>query len=161
VQHLWAPWRSSYIQAPKEAECFLCRKSRENADAANLVVVRRRACFGLLNAYPYTAGHLMVAPYKHTGELEQLSDAELTEMMQLTILCKRLLTSALKPDGFNIGLNLGAAAGAGVLDHLHLHIVPRWSGDTNFTTVLADTRVLPQSLDEVLRRLTDELKTLC
>jgi ATP adenylyltransferase len=157
---LWAPWRSSYFEKPKEAGCFLCRKSRENDDAANLVVVRARSCFGLLNAYPYTAGHLMVAPYRHTGELEELGDEELTEMMRLTKLCKRLLANALKPEGFNVGFNLGAVAGAGVLDHVHMHIVPRWGGDTNFMTVLSETRVLPQALDEIYKMLTVELKTI-
>ncbi len=102
----------------------------------------------------------MIAPYKHTGELEELADEELTEMMRLTKLCKSLLTRALKPEGFNVGINLGVVAGAGVLDHVHMHIVPRWGGDTNFMTVLGETRVPPQALGEIHQMLTTELKAV-
>jgi ATP adenylyltransferase len=122
-------------------------------DAKNYIVIRERNCFALLNTYPYNAGHLMVAPYKHTGELDDLSEQELSELMALTRRGKQLLAKALKPDGFNIGLNLGRSAGAGVLDHVHMHIVPRWNGDTNYMPVIADTHVVPQALDELYATL--------
>jgi ATP adenylyltransferase len=153
MEHLWAPWRIRYILGEKEEGCFFCRKSQEADDAKNHILIRDRTCFALLNVYPYNAGHLMVAPYKHTGELDDLSNQELAELMVLTRRCKQVLARAIKPHGFNIGLNLGRPAGAGVLDHLHIHIVPRWEGDTNFMPVLADTHVLPQALDELYQVL--------
>ena len=116
-------------------------------DAKNFILIRERTCFALLNAYPYNSGHVMVAPYKHTAELDDLAETELADIMTLTRRCKQVLTRALKPDGFNIGMNLGRAAGAGVEDHMHLHIVPRWNGDTNFMTIADDIRVVPQALD--------------
>ena len=159
MEHLWAPWRIRYILGEKEEGCFFCRKPQESDDAKNHVVIRERNCFALLNTFPYNAGHLMVAPYQHTGELDDLSEQELSDLMGLTRRCKQLLAKAMKPDGFNIGLNLGRCAGAGVVDHLHVHIVPRWNGDTNFMPVLADTHVVPQALDELyaaLRRSIEE-----
>jgi len=107
----------------------------------------------MLNAYPYNAGHLMVAPYKHTGELDDLTEGELADLLLLTRRCKTVLTRALKPDGFNVGINLGQVAGAGILDHVHIHIVPRWNGDTNFMTVTANVRVVPQALDDMYATL--------
>ena len=153
MEHLWAPWRIRYILGEKETGCFFCRKSQEADDAKNHILIRDRNCFALFNTYPYNAGHLMVTPYKHTGELDDLSDQELTELMLLMRRCKQLLARAIKPHGFNIGLNLGRPAGAGVLDHVHIHIVPRWDGDTNFMPVLADTHVVPQALDELYEML--------
>ena len=159
MEHLWAPWRIRYILSEKEAGCFLCRKPQEADDAKNHILIRDRTCFALLNAYPYNAGHLMVAPYKHTGDLDDLTEQELADLMALTRRCKQLLTRAIKPEGFNIGLNLGRVAGAGVEDHVHIHIVPRWNGDTNYMPVIGDVRVLPQALDEMyaeLKRHTDQ-----
>jgi ATP adenylyltransferase len=153
MEQLSAPWRIRYILGEKESGCFFCKKSQEKDDAKNHVVIRDRTCFALLNTFPYNAGHLMVAPYKHTGELDDLAETELADLMSLTRRCKQLLSRAIKPHGFNIGLNLGRCAGAGVLDHVHVHIVPRWDGDTNFMPVLADTHVLPQALDELYRTL--------
>jgi ATP adenylyltransferase len=153
MQHLWAPWRMGYIRGPKEEGCFFCRKTQENKDAANYVLVRDCTCFAMLNSFPYSPGHLMVAPYKHTGEMDDLSEQELADLMLLTRRCRQLLTRVVQPHGFNIGFNLGAVAGAGVLDHLHLHIVPRWQGDTNFMPVVSDTKVLPQALDEIYQLL--------
>ena len=158
MDSLSAPWRIRYILGEKEPGCFFCRKSQEAADAKNHIVIRERQCFALLNTYPYNAGHLMVAPYKHTGEIDELSAQEITEISALVVRCKQLLAKAIKPHGFNIGLNLGRCAGAGVLDHVHWHIVPRWDGDTNFMPVLADTHVLPQALDEIYDLLVKELK---
>lgn len=157
MDSLWAPWRIRYILGERESGCFFCRKPQENADAKNHILIRDRTGFVLLNTYPYNVGHLMIAPYKHTGELTDLANDELADLMLLTRRCQQILQRAMKPQGFNIGINLGQVAGAGVLDHVHLHIVPRWSGDTNFMPVLADTRVLPQALDEVYELLRKHL----
>jgi ATP adenylyltransferase len=157
MEQLWAPWRIRYILGEKETGCFFCRKSQESDDAKNHVVLRERNCFALLNTFPYNAGHLMIAPYKHTAEIDDLSEQELFDIMALTRRCKQLLQKAIKPSGFNIGFNLGRSAGAGVLDHVHLHVVPRWDGDTNFMPVLADTHVLPQALDELYAMLRKQL----
>ena len=157
MEQLWAPWRIRYILGERESGCFFCRKSQESDDAKNHVVIRARTCFALLNEYPYNAGHLMVAPYKHTGDLDDLAESELAELMSLTRRCKQLLSRAIKPQGFNVGINLGRTAGAGVLDHVHMHIVPRWDGDTNFMPVLADTHVVPQALDELYQLLMKHL----
>lgn len=157
MDSLWAPWRIRYILGEKEEGCFLCRKPQSPDDARHHVLIRDRNCFVLLNTYPYNPGHLMVAPYQHTGDLEALAEPTLTEMMTLTVRCQQLLRRAMQPDGFNIGLNLGKVAGAGVLDHVHLHIVPRWNGDTNYMPVLADTRVMPQALDELYENLRQHL----
>lgn len=148
MERLWAPWRIRYILGEREAGCFFCRKPAEGEDAKNHILIRDRTCFALLNTYPYNPGHLMVAPYKHTADLDDLADQELSDLMALTRRCKQLLARAMKPNGFNIGINLGKSAGAGVLVHVHIHIVPRWEGDTNFMPVLTDTHVLPQALDE-------------
>jgi ATP adenylyltransferase len=153
MERLWAPWRIRYILGEKEPGCFFCRKSQDSDDRKNYVVVRERVCFALLNTYPYNPGHLMIAPYKHTPDLDELADQELSELMALTRRCQQLLARTVKPDGFNIGINLGRAAGAGVLDHVHIHIVPRWNGDTNYMPVLADTHVLPQALQETYAEL--------
>jgi ATP adenylyltransferase len=157
MESLWAPWRIRYILRDKDEGCFLCRKPQEADDAKNHILVRERTCFALLNAFPYHPGHLMAAPYKHTGDLDELAPEELADLMLLTRRCKQVLAKALKPDGFNIGLNLGRTAGAGVLDHVHIHIVPRWTGDTNFMPLLADVRVLPQALDETFQSLRQAL----
>jgi ATP adenylyltransferase len=159
MEHLWAPWRIRYILGEKESGCFFCRKSQDADDAKNHILIRNRTCLALFNTYPYNAGHLMVAPYKHTGEIDDLSEQELAEMMLLTRRCKQVLSRAIKPHGFNIGLNLGRPAGAGVLDHVHIHIVPRWEGDSNFMPVLADTHVLPQALDELYQVLRKHVES--
>ena len=153
MEHLWAPWRIQYLTRPKETGCFLCRNPQATDDAKNHILFRERTCFALLNAYPYNAGHLLVAPYKHTGELDDLTEAEVADLMLLARRCRQALVKAFQPDGCNIGLNLGTAAGAGVADHLHFHIVPRWSGDSNFMTTVADIRVVPQALDEMYATL--------
>lgn len=156
MEALHAPWRIEYILAPKlpgaESSLFT-RIAQSSDDEANHVVVRERTCFALLNTYPYTGGHLLVVPYKQTAHLADLTDEELCDLMKLIRRCQRVLTQLMKPDGFNIGLNLGKVAGAGILDHLHLHVVPRWTGDTNFMPVLASTTVLPEALAELTRKL--------
>ncbi len=152
-EHLWAPWRMQMIRAPKEPGCFLCQKAAEDQDAENLVLERGRTCMCLMNLYPYSNGHLMVAPYRHTGEFTSLSDEEVAEMMTMARGWVGDLQKVGSPQGFNLGLNLGTAAGAGVADHVHLHIVPRWRGDTNFMTVLAEARVINQALEETRAEL--------
>jgi len=136
------------IRAPKESGCFMCTKAAEDRDPENLILERGQTCMCLMNLYPYSNGHLMVAPYRHVGDFTSLSDEEVTEMMLMARGWVRDLQKVGRPQGFNLGLNLGTVAGAGVADHVHLHIVPRWGGDTNFMTVLAEARVINQALEE-------------
>ena len=159
MESLHAPWRIDYILAPKSAlaESLFTRIGQSNDDEVNYVIARERTCFALLNTYPYTGGHLMVVPYKQVHDLNGLTDEEMLDLMKLTRRCKDALTRVMKPEGFNIGLNLGKVAGAGIFEHLHLHIVPRWLGDTNFMPVLANTSVVPQALTELAARLRQAL----
>ena len=145
---IWAPWRIEYILSDKEGGCFLCNMFGENNDRENLLLKRGKTCAVVMNRYPYNSGHLMITPYRHVENLSDLTADERLELMDLTSEAVELLKSELKPQGFNLGFNLGEAAGAGLKDHIHQHIVPRWSGDTNFMPVLADTRVMPQALLE-------------
>ena len=157
---LWAPWRIEYIAGPKDRACIFCTVARatgEHAGPAETPLERGAKCFTMLNAYPYAPGHVMVAPYRHVGELEDLDDDELLELMQLARRTIGALRTAMTPDGFNTGLNLGKVAGAGIAEHLHLHIVPRWQGDTNFMPLLADTPVIPQALEATRSALTEAL----
>jgi ATP adenylyltransferase len=155
MEPLHAPWRIEYILAPKPEmpETLFTRIAQASDDEANHVIVRDRTCYAVLNTYPYTGGHLMVVPYKAATDLNDLTDEELTDLMKLTRRCQNALTKVMKPDGFNIGINLGKVAGAGVLGHLHIHVVPRWLGDTNFMPVLASTSVVPQALGELASQL--------
>ena len=156
MEMLYAPWRIQYITAPKPpppGASLFAGIAQSSDDVANLVIARDRTCFALLNKYPYTGGHLMVIPYKQTPDLHGLTDDELTDIMKLLRRCQDALTRVMKPNGFNIGLNLGRAAGAGIEDHLHFHIVPRWAGDTNFMPVLAGAMVLPEALTELAAKL--------
>jgi ATP adenylyltransferase len=150
-----------YIEGADSAPgCIFCAKPEEGNDQENLILWRGERTFIILNAYPYANGHLMVTPYQHTANLDDLEDEEMLEMMKTTRLGVNLLKSAFRPDGFNIGVNLGRVAGAGIADHVHIHIVPRWNGDTNFMPVLGDVRVIPESLNVVYGRLKDELASL-
>lgn len=154
MQIIWAPWRIKYILGEKEQGCFFCQKARKNDnDSGNFVLARSPRAFALMNIYPYNNGHLMIAPYAHVSSLADLSRGELHEVIQLTQLCEQVLTQVMQPEGFNIGFNLGKVAGAGVEDHLHLHIVPRWNGDTNYMTTLSQTRIIPQGLEELYEAL--------
>ena len=156
TEQLWAPWRLKYIEgADKKQGCIFCEfpAMGEPTDSTNLIVYRGPLAYIILNAFPYSNGHLMVVPFRHTDSLVNYTDAEMLEIMRLTRLSQRLLTAAFKPDGFNLGVNMGRVAGAGIADHLHWHIVPRWHGDTNFMPVLADVRVIPESLSAVYDRL--------
>jgi len=143
---LWAPWRVEYIRSEKEEGCFLCRMFAESTDRENLILFRGTTVAVLMNRYPYNSGHLMVAPFRHIAGLEDRTTEEILEMETLTARAVAVLRDVMAPQGFNIGINLGAAAGAGLEDHLHQHIVPRWVGDTNFMPVMSDTRVVPETL---------------
>ncbi len=156
MEHLHAPWRIEYILAPKAppGDVSVFRKIAESSeDEANLVIARGRQCFVLLNRHPYNGGHLMVLPYRQVPGMDELTDDEMLELMQLARRCMVALKRTMKPDGFNLGVNLGRVAGAGIVEHLHLHVVPRWNGDTNFMPVLAGTTVLPEALEDVAARL--------
>jgi ATP adenylyltransferase len=156
---LWAPWRIKYIEAPKDStdvtgDIFVDLPA-EDDDRKNLILYRGVTAFAMLNAFPYTNGHLMVAPYRRIDSIELLDDAELLEINQLVARSVRWLKECYRPDGFNVGINLGSAAGAGIPIHVHWHIVPRWSGDTNFMTTVGQIRVMPQSLEESYDRLLE------
>ncbi len=149
---LWAPWRAEYYKKSGNPD-FLLAAAQATDDAAHLVVARRKNSFLIMNRFPYAVGHLMAVPYQKAAELSELSSEAKLELLDLAEFGQRILRETVKAQGFNIGLNLGSCAGAGVVDHLHLHIVPRWEGDHNFMPVLAETRVLPEALDELYIRL--------
>ena len=154
MKRLWTPWRYKYVtEVIKQKGCFLCEKSQKRRDEENLILHRDEKAFALLNLYPYNTGHVMVAPYDHIGEMENLDAGASSAMWQLTQRVVQVLKKEYQPDGFNIGLNLGMAAGAGLADHLHIHIVPRWERDTNYMAVVGDTKVLPETLDRTYQRL--------
>ena len=154
TRQLWAPWRLEYIQsADEQPGCFLCGAAEGGDDEELLVVHRGERAFVLLNKFPYSSGHVMVAPYRHGVGFGGLEDAEALEVHRLAARATAALRETMRPDGFNLGWNLGRVAGAGVVDHAHLHVVPRWSGDTNFMPVLADVKVIPEHLRETRRKL--------
>ena len=154
MEILWAPWRIAYILSEKQQECFFCTKLQQiSADHENFVLYRGERAFALMNLYPYNNGHLMIAPYAHVPSLTDLDSEHIRELFEITRLCEHVLTQTMRPEGFNIGINLGKAAGAGVEDHLHVHIVPRWNGDTNYMTAVSNVRVLPQDLADTYKTL--------
>ena len=150
---LWAPWRMAYIAGDREQGCLLCSKLKERDDRGNLILYRRSQSFVILNRFPYTSGHLMVAPNRHVASLDELNEGEMVALMALLKQSIIILKRALKPDGFNMGMNIGSVAGAGIEDHIHFHIVPRWNGDTNFMPVLVETKVMPEYLEKTYDRL--------
>jgi ATP adenylyltransferase len=156
MERIWAPWRIQYIQMEKPAGCILCEKPKENNDVQNYILHRGDKNFIILNSYPYNPGHLMAAPYRHIANLEELTEEERHEHFEIVSRCLRALRQVFNPDGFNIGINLGRAAGAGIEDHFHTHIVPRWLGDTNFMPVLAEAKVLPEALADTYQKLKDK-----
>lgn len=156
MERLWTPWRREFIERGDKAPsaCFLCdHAAHADNDRANFVVFRGQAVFVLLNLYPYNSGHLMIAPYEHTGDLAHLDGEVAAELMHVTQRSVEVLTRVYLPEAFNVGMNLGRPAGAGVPDHVHVHVVPRWTGDTNFMPVVAQTKVLPETLDQTYDRL--------
>jgi len=154
MDYLWTPWRYAYVAyVDKKTSCVFCDLPRLGDDAKTLIVYRAEFNYIILNAFPYTSGHVMVVPYEHVDRLNLLSDAATTEMMLLSRRLEQVLFELYEPDGMNIGMNIGRAAGAGIAGHVHLHALPRWVGDTNFMTVIGETRLLPESLDETYQRL--------
>jgi ATP adenylyltransferase len=153
MKHIWAPWRIEYILSEKTKGCILCDKPAEDKDEANYILYRGKHNFVMLNSYPYNPGHLLVAPYRHLGSLDGLTAVERNEHYAIVSRSLVVLREIFRPAGFNIGANIGRVAGAGIEDHYHSHIVPRWSGDANYTTVLADIRVVPQALADTYRQL--------
>ena len=158
MKQIWAPWRIEYIQMEKEKGCILCQKPKQNKDAPNYILYRGDKNFVIMNKYPYNPGHLMVATYRHIANLEDLTTEELHEHFEIVSRSVRLLREVFKPQGFNIGINAGAVAGAGIADHFHTHIVPRWTGDTNFMAVVAETRVVSAALADTYQKLKDRFK---
>jgi ATP adenylyltransferase len=156
VERLFTPWRREFIEASashKGQACFLCASSAQQADEENLIVHRDQRVFVILNRYPYNSGHLLVAPYAHTGDFAALDAPTAADLMHVTQRSVGVLQEVYQPHAFNLGLNLGRTAGAGLPDHLHVHVVPRWDGDTNFMPIVGDTKVLPESLDQTYARL--------
>jgi ATP adenylyltransferase len=158
MDNLWAPWRIDYILSKKPKGCIFCDKLIENNDKENLILFRGKHHFIILNAYPYNNGHMMIVPFKHISSLKGWTPEERQEMMELADLAVVILKKAMNPDGFNLGINMGQTAGAGIEDHIHLHVVPRWKGDTNFMPVLSDTRVVSEYLEASYNKLMEVLQ---
>jgi len=153
MSQLWSPWRMEYILGDKSDGCIFCEKTKEDQDPENLILLRGQHSFIMMNRYPYNNGHLMVAPYAHVDSPLKLPFEAQVEMTSLVDVCLDVLTEAMHPDGFNVGMNLGASAGAGIKDHIHMHVVPRWIGDTNFMPVISDTRVIVEALEKSYEKL--------
>ena len=154
MEHIWSPWRMAYILSSKnETACVFCVGSSENKDEQNLIVFRGMRVFVILNRFPYTSGHVMIVPFDHKPSLEGVDAETRAEMMELAAQATSVLGQVYQAEGFNLGINIGEAAGAGITEHVHLHVVPRWFGDTNFMSALGSTRVLPESLEESYRRI--------
>ena len=154
MDYLWTPWRYQYIASLKNpSRCVFCLESSGEYDERDFVVFRGKSSFVILNIFPYTTGHLLVAPYAHTSDFQKSSREESSELLELVKRCQFALQQTYQPDGFNVGMNLGRCAGAGVEHHLHMHVVPRWIGDSNFMTIAGETRVLPESLETTFRKL--------
>jgi len=156
MEPIWAPWRIEYIRMEKPKGCILCDKPKENNDGPNYILYRGERNFVMMNNYPYNPGHLMVAPYRHVAVLDELSSEELYEHFDIVRRSLKVLRRVFNPGGFNLGINMGNVAGAGIEDHVHTHIVPRWQGDTNFMPVISATRVIPEALAEIYEQLKGE-----
>ncbi len=157
MERLWAPWRSRYILGEEESKCIFCEKPKQDKDEDNYILLRGKRCLVMLNVYPYNNGHLMIAPYRHIDSVEDLEDDEAREMMEILSRMITLLKKTLGPEGFNVGMNLGAVAGAGIADHLHLHVVPRWKGDTNFMPLISNTKIISESLRKTYQKLKENM----
>lgn len=159
MDYLWTPWRYTYIKSADQAEgCVFCQKLAENDDEQALIVHRGEHNFVILNAFPYTSGHVMIVPYEHVDELQKLATHPATEMMALARRLEGVLRTIYRPDGINMGMNLGKAAGAGVAGHIHMHVLPRWVADSNFMTTIGETRILPEDLKTTWARIREALK---
>lgn len=152
MERLWAPWRLEYIAGERVEGCIFCVFPQQDKDEENHILYRGKHAYVIMNAFPYSNGHLLIPPYRHVGDFTELNDEENLEIMQLAQKCCKVLKLACNPDGFNIGVNLGRAAGAGIEDHVHVHIVPRWNGDTNFMPVFADVKVIPEALQTTYKK---------
>lgn len=156
LDRLWSPWRYTYITSgPPPEGCVFCNKAASGDDAANLVIARGEYNYVLLNLFPYTNGHILIVPYAHVAQLDELPEQTAAELMEMTRQAVRALRSVYRPEGFNCGMNLGASAGAGVAAHLHMHVLPRWTGDASFMTSICETRILPEELPSTWRRLRE------
>ncbi|HBG59531.1 MAG TPA: HIT domain-containing protein [Anaerolineaceae bacterium] len=159
MDHIYSPWRKEYFDRDKNnPACVFCEAAKQPDSPENLIIFRGKLAFVILNRYPYTSGHLMVVPFQHSSALSELTDDTMLEMMQLTQKAVSVLGQEYQPQGFNIGMNLGAVAGAGITEHLHMHVVPRWQGDANFVSVIGQTRVLPETLEETYYRMRQAWK---
>ena len=157
MDKLWAPWRINYINRKKQTGCIFCQALSEKKDKKNFIVLRSEYCFAILNTYPYNNGHVMIVPNRHIKSMESLTEGELLDMNKTLIKIKSSLKKILKPQGFNIGINIGKVAGAGIANHIHTHIVPRWPGDVNFMPIIANTKVISQSLKELYTKLKENI----
>lgn len=156
METMFTPWRYEYVSHVDEQEgCIFCDKVREDSDRKNLIVHRGENCFAILNLYPYASGHMMIAPYEHTGTIEDLDSETLAEMMDFCKRAMKALREAYSPEGFNVGINIARVAGAGIYEHVHMHVVPRWAGDANFMPVCAGVKVLPLDLDTVWQKMKE------
>lgn len=161
MNHLWAPWRAEYIAGgAKEADCIFCTKPQQDNDAENYILHRGTVCFVIMNLYPYNNGHLMIVPYRHVADFDMLTAEESAGMISVLQAWLRVLKQAMTPHGFNVGMNLGRVAGAGIEEHLHIHVVPRWNGDTNFMPVVGETKVISEGLDRTYRKLKEHDEAL-
>lgn len=163
MERLWRPWRLAYVRDIENIRgqgCIFCTKPQGGDDRASLILHRGETAFIMMNLFPYNTGHVMISPYRHLGNLEELSGEESCEIMDLTILAVRAISAEMKPQAFNIGMNLGKTAGAGFHEHLHMHVVPRWDGDTNFMPVVGKTKVMPESVDDNYERLRARIKDM-
>ena len=158
MKHLWAPWRLEYIKAARSEGCIFCTLPQEGRDRDHGIVYQGRSAYVILNAFPYNSSHLMIVPRRHVARPDELSDPERLEVFHLMAAAMRAVSEVYRPEGYNVGMNLGRAAGAGIDDHLHLHVVPRWIGDTNFMPVLGETKVLPEDLTATYDRLVGPLR---
>lgn len=160
MERLWAPWRLDYITGEKVDGCIFCVYPQQSDDEKNHILLRGKHAYVIMNAFPYSNGHLLVPPYRHIAGIDGLTDEESLEIMQLTRKCTAALGEVCRPDGFNVGINIGTAAGAGIADHVHLHVVPRWNGDTNFMPVFADAKVIPEALETTYKKLKEQFDRL-
>ena len=161
MNHIWSPWRMSYIQSEdRESQCAFCQELSQPDSPQNLIVYRGKRSFIILNRFPYNSGHLMVVPYEHKATLEDLDAETRAELIELGNLATRALREVYHPQGFNLGVNIGTAAGAGILEHVHFHVLPRWTGDTNFISTLGATRVLPESLEATYKRVKESIERI-
>lgn len=157
MERIFAPWRIRYILAPKPKDCVFCEAPKEKDDKKNLILYRGKTCYTIMNRNPYNPGHVMVCPYRHIPSTEDMNEDELLESMKLVNFAVSVIREVMNPDGFNIGINIGKVAGAGIADHLHIHIVPRWNGDTSFMPVLADVQIVPEALEDTYDKLREAI----